>query len=345
MALTKQVKKFPSTRYMGSKQKLLQEIWDSVEKLKFETVLDLFSGSGVVGYMFKAQGKRVISNDYMVMASVYAKAMIENNHTTLTNSDMKMLYTENTNKDNFVKETFKNLYFKEEDNEFIDLLRANIPHLPNQYKRAIAMAALIRACTKKRPRGIFTYTGFRYDDGRRDIRISLKEQFEEAVNAINSAVFDNGKRNMAKNADAMNFRTTTKVDLVYIDPPYYSRYSDNEYIRRYHFLEGLARNWEGVEIQEETKTKKFKSYPTPFSTERGAEKAFDNLFKKYKKSNLLVSYSSNCLPTKEYLTDLMKKYKKTVKVIPVDYSYSFGNQRNAKTHRNIVSEYLFLGYD
>ena len=72
--------------------------------------------------------------------------------------------------------------------------------------------------------------------------------------------------------------------LVYIDPPYYSPLSDNEYVRRYHFVEGLARDWQGVEIQEHTKTKKFKSYPTPFSTRSGAEEAFDNLFEKYKDS-------------------------------------------------------------
>lgn len=57
-------------------------------------------------------------------------------------------------------------------------------------------------------------------------------------------------------------------DLVYIDPPYYSPLSDNEYVRRYHFVEGLARDWKGVEIQENTVTKKFKSYPTPFSTRK-----------------------------------------------------------------------------
>ena len=70
-------------------------------------------------------------------------------------------------------------------------------------------------------------------------------------------------------------------DLVYIDPPYYSPLSDNEYVRRYHFVEGLARDWQGVEIQQHTQTKKFKSYPTPFSTRKGAADAFDLLFKKF----------------------------------------------------------------
>ena len=38
-----------------------------------ETVVDFFSGSGIVGYMFKAQGKTVISNDYMAMSATFTK--------------------------------------------------------------------------------------------------------------------------------------------------------------------------------------------------------------------------------------------------------------------------------
>lgn len=77
---------------------------------------------------------------------------------------------------------------------------------------------------------------------------------------------------------------------------YYSPLSDNEYVRRYHFVEGLARDWKGVEIQQHTQTKKFKSYPTPFATRKGAADAFDHLFKKFASSILIVSYSSNSLP-------------------------------------------------
>ena len=135
-----------------------------------------------------------------------------------------------------------------------------------------------------------------------------------------------------------------QVDLVYIDPPYYSPLSDNEYVRRYHFIEGLARDWKGVEIQQNTLTKKFKSYPTPFSTKNGAADAFDKMFKKFADSILIVSYSSNSQPTQEEMIAIMAKYKHNVEVVPIDYKYSFGNQNDAKTHRNEVQEYLFVGY-
>jgi len=334
---------YPSTRYMGSKNKLLREIWAVASQFKFESAIDLFSGSCIVGYMLKAHGKQVLSNDYMAMSSTFAMAMIENNDITLSPVEALALLEPNKPNDSFVENTFKGLYFEDDDNRLIDILRANIKAIKNQYKKAIAMSALMRACFKKRPRGIFTYVGHRYDDGRKDLKMSFRAQFLEAVESVNAAVFDNGKQNKARNGDAMNLNAN--ADLIYIDPPYYSPLSDNEYVRRYHFVEGLARDWKGVEIQEHTITKKFKSYPTPFSSRKGAAGAFDLLFKHFKDSVLIVSYSSNSQPTLDEMVAIMAKYKQHVEVVPVDYKYSFGTQgHKVGDNKNAVQEYLFVGF-
>lgn len=342
--LTEQALKYPTTRFMGSKNKLLKDIWNIASQFQFHTAVDLFSGSGIVSYMFKANGKSVISNDYMAMSACFAKAMIENNSITLSCADAVKLLEPRRQKDRFVETTFAGLYFSDKDNFMIDTLRMNIWALRNPYKRALAMSALIRACTKKRPRGIFTYTGHRYDDGRRDIHLSLKEQFFEAVEIINGAIFDNGKEHKARFGDALELKAMNDC-LVYIDPPYYSPLSDNEYVRRYHFVEGLARDWKGLEIQQHTVTKKFKSYPTPFSTRKGAASAFDILFKKFRNNVLIVSYSSNSQPTRDELISIMSKYKDAVEVVPLDYKYSFGTHgHKVGNNKNDVKEYLFVGY-
>lgn len=342
-SLSPQVKCYPPTRFMGSKSKLLEDIWRVSSQFEFDTVLDLFSGSGIVSYMYKAQGKTVISNDHMFMATTYAKAMIENSSITLSEKEIEALLEPNEDADGFVAEKFNGLYYSDADNDLIDSIRANIKLLSNEYKRAIAMSALMRACTKKRPRGIFTYVGHRYDDGRKDLQKSLSEQFIDAVNAINNSVFSNGKNNVALNGDALSLKAVVP-DLVYMDPPYYSLRSDNEYVRRYHFIEGLARDWQGVDIQEHTLTKKFKSYETPFATKDGAYTAFDKLFEKYQSSILVVSYSSNCLPSKDEMIGLLQKHKTTVTVVPIDYTYSFGNQKDVTSNKNHVQEYLFVAY-
>lgn len=339
-----QTSRYPATRFMGSKNKLLKEIWNIASNFHVKTAIDLFSGSGVVGYMLKVHGLSVIANDYMHMSYMFAKAMIENNSVVLPLKKAEELLNRKRETDHFVSDTFQGLYFTDEENELIDTLRANIAELSDPAEKAIAMTALIRACMKKRPRGLFTYVGLgKYDDGRNDLKLSLREQFLNNVEVVNAAVFNNGKLNKAVCGDAMEL--SESADLVYIDPPYYSPYSDNEYVRRYHFVEGLARDWQGVEIQQNTKTKKFKSYPTPFSTKNGAEEAFDKLFEKYRDSVLIVSYSSNSYPDKETMVQLLSKYKTYVNIVPIDYTYSFGNQRAASTHRNKVQEYLFVGYN
>lgn len=342
--LPPQAMQYPSTRYMGSKNKLLTEIWAVASQFKFDTAIDLFSGSGVVSYMLKSHGKAVVSNDYMAMSATYAKAMIENNEITLPQAEALALLVPKNAIDRFVETKFQGLYFSDDDNRLIDILRANIKAMKNPYKRAIAMSALIRACLKKRPRGIFTYVGHRYNDGRKDLLMTFRAQFLEAVDMVNAAVFDNGKKNKARNGDAMTLQNR-ESGLVYIDPPYYSPLSDNEYVRRYHFVEGLARDWQGVEIQEHTLTKKFKSYPTPFSSRKGAAEAFDMLFKRFRESVLVVSYSSNSQPTLDEMVAIMAKHKSHVEVVPVDYKYSIGNQGNkVGDNKNDVQEYIFVGY-
>jgi DNA adenine methylase len=270
--------------------------------------------------------------------------MIENNAITLGVDEALALFEPRKPVDRFVETKFQGLYFSDEDNRLIDILRANIKAIKNPYKRAIAMSSLVRACLKKRPRGIFTYVGHRYDDGRKDLLMSFRDQFLEAVSMVNAAVFDNGKQNKARNGDAMTLQRQ-ESGLVYIDPPYYSPLSDNEYVRRYHFVEGLARDWQGVEIQEHTVTKKFKSYPTPFSSRKGAAKAFDMLFERFRDSVLVVSYSSNSQPTLDEMVAIMAKHKRHVEVVPVDYRYSFGNQgHKVGDNNNAVQEYIFVGY-
>lgn len=334
---------YPSTRFMGSKSKLIDSIWDVVKDLEFDTVLDLFSGSGIVSYLFKHHGKQVYSNDHMAMSYNFTLSMVENSKIQLVDSEVSELMREHGPIDTFIQDNFQGLYFNDEDNFFLDMVRSNIKLLEDPYKRAIATSALIRSCMKKRPRGIFTYTGDRYDDGRKDLQLSFQSQFRDAVTLINDATFDNNRQNKSFNLDA--FSDFPKSHLIYLDPPYYSKHSDNHYVRRYHFVEGIARNWEGVELQQETKTKKFKNYPSPFSNKKNTYKAFDDLLSKFANSIIVISYSSNSLPTLEEMKALLQKYKKNTKVIEIDHIYSFGTQtKKINNNNNDVKEYLFVGY-
>jgi len=334
------IEKFPGTRFMGSKYNILDFIWDSVEDLKFRSVLDAFAGSGCVSYLFKTKGKRVYSNDLLHFCYHTAHALIANNNIVITDRDAQLLLAPSSRSSTFIQDTFQGIFFSDEENIFLDMVRSNIEHLENPFKQSLALAALVRACLKKRPRGIFTYVGERYNDNRLDMRKSLREHFIVAIQEFNRAVIDNGQHNQAFNLDV--FDLDVKPDLVYFDPPYYSPHADSDYLRRYHFVEGLVRSWNGVEIQEHTKTKKFKKYPTDFDGKDATYLAFPRLFEKFRHSIIVVSYSSNSLPNKTELVDMLKQFKRRVIVYQIDHKYSFGTQHRGR-ETNDVEEYLFIG--
>ncbi len=338
--LSNQFDYFPGTRYMGSKNKIIGDLWHYLQDYDFESFYDAFAGSNIVGYFMKCQGKKVISNDFMTMSYHTSNAIIENSFIQLDESDIDFLINR-ANSNNFISKKFKDLYFSDSDNQFLDRVRANIELLDNEYKKSIALASLSRACIKKRPRGIFTFIGHRYDDGRKDLRNTLKEHFINNVQVFNEAVFDNSMDNKSNNQKTQDLDVNT--DLVYLDPPYFSPKSDNDYVRRYHFVEGLVKNWEGLEIQENTKTKKFKSYKSPFSNKNEAYSEFEKLFSKFRNSIIAVSYSSNSLPTKDELTEIMYGFKDNVIVHEIDHTYSFGTQSHKiGNENNRVKEYLFI---
>ena len=328
-------------RYLGNKYKLLpfiKKVVDS-ECTDIEIVVDIFSGTGAVASAF--QDKQLITNDILYSNYIsnfawfsprkYSRKKIE----TIIDEYNAMVI----NEENYMTINFSNTYFSHDDCSKIGYIREDIETKYankeiNERERALLITSLLYAMDK------IAKTCGHYDAYRQGVEFDMHLEL-----LLPEASITNNKKNKCYNIDSNDLAGKIVADLVYIDPPYYSPLSDNEYVRRYHFVEGLARDWKGVEIQENTVTKKFKSYPTPFSTRKGAADAFDKLFKKFSDSILIVSYSSNSQPTQDEMVALMSKYKEHVEVVPIDYTYSFGNQKHAKTNRNKVQEYLFVGFN
>ena len=327
---------------MGSKHRLLAWIHSVLRTLDFETAADPFVGSGCVAYLIKAMGKRVTASDFLKFPTVIASATIGNSHRELGSSIVEQLLHPVKNGPDFIAKTFKGIFFTPTDLRFLDRISANLADLDHPHHRDLAMAALIRSCLKKQPRGVFTVSGdlSHYDDGRRDLRLSVEEHFLEQVEAFNAIVFDNGHRNTVRQADIFSLRPRG-VDLVYLDPPYVPRSDDNCYIKRYHFLEGLSCYWRGLRIMPETKVKKVEKPFTPFSYRRTAIEAFDRMFRLYRKSTIVLSYSSNGFPDRSELEELLGRYKRDVSVYARPHRYHFGTHE--RVERASVQEYLIVG--
>ncbi len=333
---------YPQIRFMGSKYRLLPWISEVLDRLDYDTALDAFSGSGCVSYLLKALGKQVTANDFLNFSATITKALVENQGVTLGNDEILALQRHDNRHLHFIERTFSGIFFTTEDLRFLDRVWWNIRTLENPYKRALTISALVRSCAKRQPRGVFTVAGDpeHYKDGRRDLKLSLREHFVEQIAVYNAAVFDNGRRNRSIHYDVFAL-DPAGVDLVYLDPPYVPRADDNCYVKRYHFLEGLSCYWEGLEVLAESRVRKIKKAYTPFSYRGSAVDAFDRLFGLFSGSIIVLSYSSNGYPDLDVLTGLMKRYKHTVKVFEKPHRYHFGTHASAQ--RNDVIEYLIVG--
>ena len=83
--------KFPSTRYQGSKRKLISWIYEQIGDIQFDSALDLFGGTGVVSYLMKNMGKCVTYNDYLRFNHYIGLALIQNSFIKLSSEDVEFL--------------------------------------------------------------------------------------------------------------------------------------------------------------------------------------------------------------------------------------------------------------
>lgn len=337
-----EVANYPRFRYMGSKFRLLPWIHENLAGIRFESATDAFSGSGVVSYLLKSMGKEVRTNDTLSFPTVLATATVANSSTRLNESDLEIIMSAKARRkaERFIRTTFEGIFYTPEELSSLDDLWSGIRMLDSSFKQAVALAALLRSAIKRQPRGLFTVSDpTRYLDGRRDLQLSIREHFGEQVDAYNSAVFDNQKENTSTCGDVFDLSPAT--DLVYMDPPYVPLSDDNCYMKRYHFLEGLACYWEGKEVMMNTKVRKIVKPFTPFSYRHTAIEAFDRLFRHFADCIQVLSYSSNAFPDLDTLRALMGRYKTSVEVLEKDHRYHFGTHSAAK--RNLVREYLIIG--
>jgi adenine-specific DNA-methyltransferase len=335
---------YPQLRFMGSKHRLLPWIEGVLAELSFESALDAFSGSGCVAYLLKTMGKEVRANDFLSFACDLTRATLVNSSETLSVHDLEHVLAPAPGAPRFVEQTFAGIFYPDEDNRFLDRAIFNARSL-SPGKHALVLASLHRACLKRQPRGVFTFSGIgRADDGRRDLRMSLEAHFLESAQIFNETVFDNGRTHRVTHGDV--FALTAEaldVDLVYLDPPYVPRADDNCYIKRYHFVEGLSTYWRGAEFHPTSRVRKLEKRFTPFSYRRNAESAFERLFAQFAGRTIVLSYSSNGYPDLDVLTAMLARHARDVRVFEREHRYHFGTHAKVAADRSLVREYLLVG--
>lgn len=330
---------YPRLRFMGSKYRLAPRLADVFRSLPDGPAADAFSGSGIVSYTLKASGRSVVANDHLAFAATLTEAVVQNADELLDADDVEAICSENIDGRDFIATTFDGLYFPAEDHRFLDAAWSHIDGLGGG-KRAIAISSLCLAAAWKQPRGVFTITTPRYDDGRRQMRMSLDALFREAVENFNGAVFDHPTASGRSVCGEVFDLDPDGFAIAYLDPPYAPPRDDTCYIKRYHFLEGLATYWRGQEIMWETKTRKLAKRHTPFAYKRSVKAALDRVFGHFASAALVVSYGSNAALAVEDLEALLFKHKRAVDRIEISHRYAFGTH-DAATRRE-ATEYVLV---
>ena len=139
--------------YTGNKRKVLPDIYNAIKKhqLEFRSVLDAFSGSGSVSLLFKAMGKRVISNDILTSSYINSVALLGPPVKMTTEQQEYLLNHENTHKGTFVEDNYLGSQFKDTNSRYnkftpmeckhLDNFRANIDDLPGFRLQCLGLLA------------------------------------------------------------------------------------------------------------------------------------------------------------------------------------------------------------
>lgn len=349
---------FPTTRYQGSKRKILDWLYEKLIKIEFETALDIFGGTGSVSYLFKKMNKNVSYNDKYKFNYLLGKAIIENDEVKLNERDIDYLLNKNSYNRYYsvIKDNFSSIYYLDEENIWLDNLVSNIIQFENydaseeaEYKKALAYYAIFQSCLMKRPFNLFHRKNLylRTNDVERTFgnKTTWEKPFENLfkrfVEEANDLVTKSEKDCRALNQSAFNINDTN-YDLVYLDPPYITPNKTNEtsdYLRCYHFLEGLCnyKKWESL-IDHDTKNLRFKNTLESNDFKNStAVKLLTDLIEKFQNSIIVLSYKKGGIPSIEYLVNTLKKYKADVQVFSQHYVYALNNQNgDASKNREVL---------
>ncbi len=308
--------KFPTPQYLGAKYIHRGWIAQFIPEDAI-TVVDAFSGSQSISYMFKQLGKKVITNDFLSFNDAIGKALIENPSYKLEDSDIEVLFSSNSNpsKYNLIEKLYTNLFFMVEDSTFADSVRSNIHKLSNPYKQALALSLMCRSMTRKVTMGHFAHTQaltYAADPARikrnRSLIRPLRDIFIDLLPEYNAAVFDNNKENRSYNQNILELLPTLKnVDLIYFDPPYCNSHAD--YQSFYHLLETYVEYWKDKQFINGTKRYEPKKY-SGFDKNSEALSSLQLLFKRSCHiPTWLVSYNDRSYPDIETMVNMIKPYR------------------------------------
>lgn len=336
-------------RYIGGKSNLLNDINNVITQrmVNVNTVIDIFSGSGVVSSFLKENNYNIIGNDIMYFSYVLSRGTTALNQIpTFANlgivnpieflNNLEIANTDINLADCFIYQNYSphddvaRMYFQNENAIKIDIIRITIENwhteqLITDDEYFYLLAALISAVPY-----VSNITGvygayLKHWDARTYNSLTLRNPEIIANNSV--VAFHND------NCDLLLPNITG--DLLYADPPYNSR----QYLPNYHVLETIAR-YDYPEIHGVTGMRNYQHQRSDFCTKRGVEGAFRRMIENANVHYVLISYNNEGLLTTAQLSAICQEYAINNSFVLQEIDYRRYN--NAGTTPGGVTEQLYF---
>ena len=277
--------KITNRRYLGSKTKLLSFIHETIEKeaLKFDSVLDLFAGTGAVADSFNDGTHKIIVNDILecnrcVYNAFFGKQKIDevNLFKLIDGYNAK-----EAKEKNYFSENYSDTFFSEKNCKKIGYIRENIDYLYkekkiNEREKDYLIASLLYAMDH------IANTVGHYDAFRRGGDLSKNL----IMLPLEVPSLSTNKNNEIHKEDSNELVKHIKCDLVYIDPPYNSR----QYCDAYHLLENVA-TWNKPKVYGVARKMDRTGLKSRYC-ENSAPRVFDRLIQDLNCKYIIVSYNN-----------------------------------------------------
>lgn len=339
---------FPSTRYLGSKRKLLPVLEKVFSALPFETAADPFCGSGATSYLLHSMGKIVTASDALGCNVICTRALLSPPIHSLDAvldsiiGDIPIA----SSPAGFIETHFDNLFFLPHENRFIDQFVSKIASLPRNQKDAL-LFGLFQASLAKRPYNLFHRANLymRTKDVKRSfgnkatwdtsfdklIRRYLGELAHSQIDGMKSAKV---KKQRVEQTDL------SKFDLVYLDPPYVSKKGMGvDYLDYYHLIEGIS--LENNRLWQQQILSKYKHKPlagrgkNPWCNSATILDSFDAVIKNCGAAMVVISYRNDGIPSIAQLQELLKRNGKQVEVVDCG-AYVYALSKNKKSREVVI---------
>lgn len=269
-------------RYLGSKSKLLDQIQFVITGFLGrapKTLMDPFSGSGVVAARFAELGSSVVASDLLKHNTDSIDSFL--NHAAFDQSLAESHIVEMSKLkpvEGYVTKFFGDKYFSKDNARKIDAAREYIAReLEGTPLAKVALTSLIYAADK------VAQTVGHYDAFFAKAKVDKPLAFR-VPNQVGS-----GSGHLVLNRDANEVVKDHASEVLYLDPPYNSR----QYGDAYHVLENISR-WEKPEVFGVAQKMDRTSMKSRYST-RSAITAFRELIEVADTKLIVLSYSNTGL--------------------------------------------------